>query len=42
MNNWFEATNSVEPGQTTHMCMLAWLYASGKEVTPAHAIAHIE
>ena len=39
--------NSVEPGQTAQICMLAWLYASGKHLhdlplacTPTHVFAH--
>ena len=31
MRSW--SANSIEPGQTTHMCRLAWLYNGGKGVT---------
>ena len=30
MEIWIQAANSVEPGQTAQMCMLAWLYACDK------------
>ena len=26
----FWSANSIEPGQTTQMCRLAWLYTDGK------------
>ena len=27
---WIGAANSIDPGQTAQMLMMAWLYASGK------------